>query len=238
MLTFRDFEYQPQQHTDWHQHSCGQLYYPLSGTMMIETFSAQWLVTPGTLAWFPPGTDHRSTAGNQVSGINIYFHATDNLRFPAIPHLFRAGTFIPQLLERLRDNPDKGYGQSGLALLAYEISAAPSLPHHIVLPGDRRAKAVAIFIINHPDSALTRKELAAKQGLSERTLSRLFRQQTGLSFSLWRQQAKLVASLESVLAGGRIEMIAADFGYTNISAYIAAFRRHFGQTPAKFRQQI
>lgn len=91
-----------------------------------------------------------------------------------------------------------------------------------------------MFIIAHPDSCLTRTELAEQQGLSERTLSRLFRQQTGLSFSQWRQQTKLVSSLEAVLAGNRIEGIAENFGYANTSAYIAAFRQHFGQTPAKF----
>lgn len=236
MLIFRDFQYQKQQSTDWHQHREGQLYYPLSGTMMIETHSAQWLITPGTLAWFPPDTAHRSTPGSQVSGTNVYFHTADNLRCPATPHLFRAGTFIPGLLERLRNNSDQNYYRLALALLIHEIAAAPSLPHHIVLPQDRRARAVAIAIVARPNIPLTRTELADQQGLSERTLSRLFRQETGLSFSQWRQRTKLIASLEAVLARERIEKIAADFGYTNISAYIAAFRRHFGQTPAKFRQ--
>ena len=236
MLTFCDFHYQKQQRTDWHQHRSGQLYYPLSGTMMIETDSVQWLVTPGTLAWFPPDTVHRSTPGSQVSGINIYFQTTEYLCCPAIPHLFRAGTFIPGLLERLRDNSDQDYCRLALALLAHEIAAAPSLPHHIVLPQDRRARAVAIYIVANPDTSLTRTELAGQQGLSERTLSRLFRQQTGLSFSQWRQQTKLVSSLEAVLTGERIEAIAENFGYANTSTYIAAFRQHFGRTPAKFRQ--
>lgn len=236
MLIFRDFKYEKQQCTDWHQHSCGQLYYPLTGTMMTETHTEKWLVTPGTMAWFPSGTVHRSTSGSQVSGINIYFQTTDKLCCPEIPHLFRAGTFIPGILERLRDNSNQQYCQLALALLAHEITAAPPLPHHIVLPEDRRARAVAMFIIAHPDSCLTRTELAEQQGLSERTLSRLFRQQTGLSFSQWRQQTKLVSSLEAVLAGNRIEGIAENFGYANTSAYIAAFRQHFGRTPAKFRQ--
>lgn len=236
MLMFRDFQYEKLQRTDWHQHSGGQLYWPLSGTMMTETANEKWQVTPGSLVWFPPGTVHRSTSGSQVSGVNIYFPSADNLCFPDTPHLFRAGTFIPGILERLRNNSNQQYCQLALALLAHEIAAAPPLPHHIVLPQDRRARAVAIFIITHPDSLLTRTELAEQQGLSERTLSRLFRQQTGLSFSQWRQQTKLVASLEAVLAGERIEGIAAKFGYANTSAYIAAFRQHFGQTPSKFRQ--
>ncbi|VDR29560.1 HTH-type transcriptional repressor of iron proteins A [Raoultella terrigena] len=83
----------------------------------------------------------------------------------------------------------------------------------LLLPTDRRARNVADQLLAHPDSPLTQAQLAQRWGLSVRSLSRLFREQTGLSFCQWRQQAKVVTSLQWVLAGEPIAEVAARSGY-------------------------
>ena len=90
-------------------------------------------------------------------------------------------------------------------------------------------------LVNNPGCMLNQAQLAHKWGMSVRNLSRLFNQETGLSFSQWRQQAKILSSLQWVLAGLPVAEIAALSGYSNVSAYIEIFRQRFGKTPGQFK---
>nr|VUD30365.1 AraC family transcriptional regulator [Raoultella sp. NCTC 9187] len=153
--------------------------------------------------------------------------------------IYGTDSFIQALLERLCAGPRPGfpadYSPSLLSLLAAEITNAVELPLQLLLPTDRRARNVADQLLAHPDSPLTQTQLAQRWGLSVRSLSRLFREQTGLSFCQWRQQAKVVTSLQWVLAGEPIAEVAARSGYANVSAFIEVFRERFGRTPGQLQ---
>jgi len=45
-------------------------------------------------------------------------------------------------------------------------------------------------------------------------------------------------SLEMLAAGVAVNTIALDLGYSTASAFIATFRRTFGETPAAYRQRL
>jgi AraC-like DNA-binding protein len=65
-------------------------------------------------------------------------------------------------------------------------------------------------------------------------LERIFQKETGLTFGKWWQQLRLLHALR-LLAGGRaVTSVALDVGYDSPSAFIAAFRRYFGATPARY----
>jgi len=108
----------------------------------------------------------------------------------------------------------------------------------LTLPVDRRAGNVANQLLKSPACELAQPQLAQQWGLSVRSLSRLFTQQTGLSFSQWRQQAKVVTSLQWVLAGLPVSEVALRSGYSNVSAYIDVFRQRFGKTPGQLQNAL
>lgn len=233
------FEYGRQHSTDWHEHTSGQLYWLSHGIIVIETAYAQWTVTPGTVGWFPPGLTHRAWVPGKVKGHSLYLASSPCFPFPADPGVYGADAFILALLERCRQHQASSsddYQNNLLTLLAYEIAHRPSLPLELTLPVDRRARNVASELLKNPECALDQNQLAEKWGLSTRTLSRLFNQQTGLSFSQWRQQSKVIASLQWILAGLPISEVASLSGYTDVSAFIEVFRLRFGKTPGQFRQ--
>jgi AraC-like DNA-binding protein len=76
--------------------------------------------------------------------------------------------------------------------------------------------------------------MAHKAGMSRRSFTRLFRQQTGMSFSAWRQQACLLAALTRLGGGDPITQVAVDLGYSSASAFTAAFRRVLGAAPSRY----
>lgn len=62
--------------------------------------------------------------------------------------------------------------------------------------------------------------------------------ETGVTFSAWRQRARVMRSLELLAAGQPVGTVAPDLGYSTASAFIAVFRLAFGSTPAAYRETM
>lgn len=236
MMPITHFDYGARHLTPWHEHPAGQLYWLSHGMMVIETARAQWTVTSGTLGWFAAGQHHRAWVPGRAQGHSLYLTPESGAPFAPDCAIYGADAFMLALLTRLCRATSAGHQRHLVSVLGYELAHSPQLPLQLRLPLDRRARNVAEELLKNPASGLSQSELAQRWGLSVRNLSRLFQQQTGLSFSQWRQQAKVVTSLQWVQAGRPIGEVAALSGYGNISAYIEAFRQRFGRTPGQFRQ--
>lgn len=75
-------------------------------------------------------------------------------------------------------------------------------------------------------------------GASRRTLARLFREQTQLSFREWRQRLRLLNAVAALEEGVSVTRVASDLGYDSTSAFISLFQRHFGQPPGCFARSL
>lgn len=235
-IAVSQIEYDATHVTEWHKHASGQLFWFSQGLMVIETELIQWVVTPGTLGWFPPNLSHRARSPAGVSGRCLYLEPSASHLFPLNAGVYGGDTFILALLDRLCLNRSEGYQDALLNVLTAELCQQTRLPLQLPLPEDRRARNVANALLNNPASPLDQRQLALNWGISVRNLSRLFHQQTGLTFAQWRQQAKIVASLQWIFAGLSINEVAYLSGYSNVSAYIEIFRARFGKTPGQFKE--
>jgi AraC-type DNA-binding domain-containing proteins len=156
---------------------------------------------------------------------------------PGEPTLVAADSFLSALLARLARSAQGDSEEVRLRLIGVLLDAflqAPTASLQLLLPDDKRARMVAQQLLAHPDDGRRQAELAAGAGLSVRTLSRLFVRQTGLTFARWRQQARVLRSLEGLAAGLPVAQVAMQYGYDNTSAYIAVFRQRFGVTPGAY----
>ncbi len=70
--------------------------------------------------------------------------------------------------------------------------------------------------------------------MSRRNFTRLFREQTGMSFGEWRQQACLLAALTRLGQGEPVTHVAMELGYSSTSAFTVAFRRALGSSPSRY----
>jgi len=68
-----------------------------------------------------------------------------------------------------------------------------------------------------------------------RTLARLFRAETGLSFRKWRQQARMVEAMSALTTGASLAKAAEIAGYASQPGFGAAFRGLFDMTPGQVR---
>ncbi|MFR8055148.1 MAG: helix-turn-helix domain-containing protein [Bilophila wadsworthia] len=67
--------------------------------------------------------------------------------------------------------------------------------------------------------------------MSEKTLARLFIRQTGQTFGRWLQIMRLQHAMTEIEQGQSVTAVALDCGYNSVSAFISAFKKHFGSTP-------
>jgi len=67
-----------------------------------------------------------------------------------------------------------------------------------------------------------------------RTLERLFRKETGLTFAQWRRQLRIQNAIVRLHLGQSVTSVAYDAGYENTSSFIEMFRRVTGRTPGQF----
>ncbi len=74
----------------------------------------------------------------------------------------------------------------------------------------------------------------ALAGASARTLARLFEREAGMTFGSWRQQLRLLRSLELLAGGESVTSVALSLGYESLSAFVSMFRRNLGRTPGRY----
>lgn len=241
MITGEVLQHCAKHRTPWHQHETGQIYWVERGIVMVQSERGQWLLTPGSVGWFPPELRHCAWVPDKVEGHSLYLEREYGSVLPVYPCIWGTDRFLLQLLARVFSAPHPAaqpeYRHHLLTLMFDELLLAPTLTRQLILPTDRRAKLVAQALLMQPDKVIHQQQLAALYGLSVRTLSRLFRQQTGLSFSQWRQHARLFGALEWLLAGQPVSGVAERCGYQNVSAFIAAFKRLFMVTPGYFQRR-
>ncbi|HLI83706.1 MAG TPA: AraC family transcriptional regulator [Bryobacteraceae bacterium] len=113
------------------------------------------------------------------------------------------------------------------------VAGAVDSPLALPLPRDERALAVAHSLLGHPLNTESIDELAKRHCVARRTLERRYREQTGMSFGVWRQKARLLDSIRLLAEGMPVTDTALDCGYGSVSAFIAAFKRTFGYTPGQ-----
>ncbi len=117
-----------------------------------------------------------------------------------------------------------------------QLRRVEALPLCLPTPTDPRLVDVAGLLADNPADQRTLAELGRAVGAAERTLSRLFREQTGITFPQWRGQLRLHHALKLLATGLPVTRVAADCGYRSPSAFIEAFRAAFGTTPGRYRE--
>lgn len=127
---------------------------------------------------------------------------------------------------------------AALALLGEDVCDAGVLPLGVGLPAGSRLQRMLDVLSQRPDDRASAAEWAQRLGMSERTLARLARQDTGSSFGAWHRRARLLVALERLAGGVPVARIAAELGYASDSAFIYMFRRTLGVTPQRYFEEL
>jgi AraC-like DNA-binding protein len=128
-------------------------------------------------------------------------------------------------------------GRDGLvmALLMAELELAPLIPLSVPFPANPALAERCHRFLEGPDAGATIDDWADALGMNRRRFTRRFRQQTGMSFSQWRQQACISVALPRLAAGEAVTAVALDLGYESPAAFATMFKRVVGIPPSHHR---
>ncbi|MGB8352568.1 MAG: AraC family transcriptional regulator [Chthoniobacteraceae bacterium] len=114
---------------------------------------------------------------------------------------------------------------------AFQLSSEP-----IARTDVHPAVARAVRLISEAEEAVPLTKLARMAGLSAPRLSRLFKKQTGISLTAFRQRKFLERFLRIYRTGARYSMIEAALlaGFGSYPQFHRVFRHHMGRSPAEY----
>lgn len=221
-----------------HSHDWHQLIYASEGVMWVHTALGDWVVPPNRGVWVPAGVEHGIDMTGTVLVQTIYLATRVS---GTVPERCCAVNISPLLRELIRHTITLGTLDKNvpvqarlISFLMDQLSTLPTIPLHLPLPTDERARHAVAWLRAHPDEPGLIKHVAKRVGASARTLERLFQRETGMTFGKWRQQLRLLHALRLLAAGRPVTAVALDVGYDSASAFIAMFRRTLGTTPNRY----
>jgi AraC-like DNA-binding protein len=121
-----------------------------------------------------------------------------------------------------------------LDLLVLEFRPGDEAEFFVPQPQDARLRKICASLLEDPSDNKSLSQWADTAGGCTRTLERLFRKETGLTFAQWRRQVRIQGAIIRLHQGQSVTSIAYDAGYENISSFIEMFRRVTGRTPGQY----
>jgi AraC-like DNA-binding protein len=221
-----------------HSHLEDQLLFASEGAMTVDTSEGIWVVPPLRAVWIPAGTTHGVFMSGRVSMRTLYFSPALCRALPRRCLVTNISSLLRELIlhacqfSKLRRRvPEERHV---IELILDQLKLVESVPVQLPHPRDPRARKLADLLRANPREQRPLEDLSMKCGASKRTMQRLFAEESGMSFSRWRQRARLVHAMQSLAAGQSVTNAALDAGYSTTSAFISMFRKQLGTTPTRY----
>lgn len=225
-------------------HARGHLVYAASGVLAVHTGRGTSIAPADRIAWTPSGFTHYHRAHGDTDMRIVFLPPSLARLVPDHPAVFLASDLAREVLLALTgprnyDDTAPDYSRSArsrlLRVLVDELHEAHEQPLQLPEPQDDRLQAIARMLYENPADSTSLAELGKRIGASTRTLSRLFRNELGMTFYEWRTQLRIYHALVLLADGRDTTQTAYACGWANPSSFIAAFTNILGTTPGRYR---
>jgi len=221
-----------------HQHRKSELIYTVRGVLTCEIEGSLWTVPPQSAVWIPFGTPHKCQAFGKTEYYVLFFDPDVSSSLPQTSCTMSVSSLLREALMRVAQLPAL-YPLNGpearlLPVILDELSAARAEDHRLPLPTDPSLRRLLDMMMSAPEDKATVAEWATRCALSERTLSRKIRQETGMSLWRWRRQLHVTLAVQRMASGDSIQAVAMDLGYESASSFIAMFKKTVGKPPGRY----
>jgi AraC-like DNA-binding protein len=217
-----------------HWHDEHQIVYASRGVVAVHTEASRWIAPAHRALWIPAGTVH----AHRAYGVTR-LHFLGLTQNPLKLHEPTALTVSPLLRELLiaytsLDDRETPAGKRMRSVLLDQLTTASEQPVRVPAASDPRLAAVCALLETDPSDARGLEALGREAGASGRTLTRLFRDDLGMTFPQWRTQLRLYHALRLLAEGRPVTTVAQQCGFATASAFIDVFRRSLGHTPGSY----
>ena len=220
---------------DWHRHDHHQLAWASRGVLVLSVGTSSYVLPRTRALWIPAGIRHAVSTQGATTMLSIYVEPGQCPLGWTEPTVVDADGLAGALGAHLTSPTLTPAARVRAESVLWDVlEPVPTTVLSTPLPTDDRARRVADGILAGVDDARSLQDWGREVGASARTLARLFDAETGLGFERWRTCARLSAALPRLAEGATIAAVARDVGYANPSAFVAAFKREIGTTPAAY----
>ncbi|WP_193071829.1 AraC family transcriptional regulator [Brevibacterium sp. FME37] len=231
-------QYPPDTVLPYHRHRRAQLLYGSTGVMQVDTQDGSWTVPTHQAVLIPAEVEHL-VRFIDVTTWSLYIEPTS---VPWWPNRCTVITVSPLLRELLQTadtfeitEMTSPHQHHVFALLLLELQHASAVPLEVPLPRDSKLRALCTHYLAAPELSVSNQDWARDLMLSQRSLDRTFKDQTGMSPAAWRTRARVLVGLR-LLRTQTITQISEGMGYASPAAFTAAFSREIGRVPSSFQQ--
>lgn len=215
-----------------------QLLYAPSGCMTVTISDTQFVLPPFSMLWIPANKAHRVNFRNMVAYRSVYFDTDYAEKYISSSlKVLHVNSLLKEIIERICFWEWQSLSERQENILNVfwdEINEAPEEKLALKMPQDKRLTKVAEEWTLRFSIPPMLKKLADETGAVEKTITRIFKRETGLSYQEWRQQWRLQRSIELLVEGNSIGEVAHILDFSSDSAFIEFFKKHTGSTPLQY----
>jgi AraC-like DNA-binding protein len=218
-----------------HRHDEHQIVYASRGVLSVATGAGVWIAPATRAIWVPAGTAHEHRAYGATVLHTVGLPVAVNPLRTRTPTVLAVSPLLRELLIAYAGSPSDGTPARRRlrAVLLDQLRSSPERTLHIPAPRDPRLVELGALLADDPADADTLRQLATRIGSSARTLSRLCREEFGMTFPQWRTQLRLHRALQLLADDVPVAAVAHRCGWAGSSAFIDVFRRTMGYTPGR-----
>jgi AraC-like DNA-binding protein len=221
-----------------HFHDRDQLVYASQGVMTVHTDNGTWVVPTLRAVWIPEAVPHSISMSGMVAMRTLYLKARLAKSMPRDCCVVN----VPPLLSELILQACKCGSLSArvavhrhlIDVIVDQLKAVQTVPLQLPNLSDPRAQRLAEILNADPGNRAPLARVCRVAGASGRTMERLFQEETGMTLGKWRQQLRLMQAMRLLGEGAKVTHAALESGYSTPRAFIAAFRKSLGTTPAAY----
>ncbi len=144
------------------------------------------------------------------------------------------------MLERIETFSETSFVENNRRLMDCLLDEIQSTAHpifYLPMPKDSRMLQIAHDLLKQPDQNLNLAEWASRCCMSERSLTRIFHHNTGMSINQWRRKLHVVLALQWLTDGDSVHQVAMKLGYDSDSSFIVMFKKIMHLSPKSYMRQ-
>jgi len=213
-----------------HTHDRGQFSYRIEGFSVVQTPGRSIFLPPGRGVWIPADVVHEVTCRGPAA-YNAFYVDPLAASQPETVRVITVSPLLHALVECLLDEKPSAQSERHalvVQLILDEIGQAEDIGATApVMPKSPRLRTVSDRLYMDPACQLDLDAWAADAGMSRRSFTRAFREETGLSPGKWHLQLRM-HHVDGMLAQGlTLQQAAFQLGYSSVASLGRAYSRTF-----------
>ncbi|HEU4788973.1 MAG TPA: AraC family transcriptional regulator [Flavobacterium sp.] len=226
-----------------HKHDKAQMLYSEGGIVYVTTETKTYFLPARHFIWIPRGIAHSiNTSSENVMMRNLYFPIdSDEDPFYDKEGIYPVNDLLLQIMlftNRWNGNLEKGSRNfviaNGIKALLPEVCLT-DLPLALPSPKDIRLNKIIVHLDENLTETILFSDLAERFGFSERSLSRLFKKDLGMSFIQYFTIRRILKAIELLLEKKlSVNEVARAVGYNSVPTFSNTFLKILGARPSDY----